>query len=89
MTQQIDYDCSRLADLYKRFADENVNIISSSIAAIPDELGGGIATVVVLEYSYERPRDGKLIWPKIAVDGESLYEAIYKALKTVKAIRGE
>lgn len=67
------------AKAYKRFADANINVLSSSAAEN--------RVLVVIEYSYERPRDGKLIWPKIAIESETLGGALAMAEETVKAIR--
>ncbi len=43
--------------------------------------------VIVIEYCYERPRDGKLIWPKIAIESDTLGLALATAEETVKVIR--
>lgn len=67
------------ARIYKRFADANINVLSTSSAEN--------RVVIVIEYSYERPRDGKLIWPKIAIESETLGFALATAEETVKAIR--
>lgn len=67
------------ARVYKRFADKNINVLSTSSAEN--------RVVLVIEYCYERPRDGKLIWPKIAIESETLGFALTIAEETVKAIR--
>lgn len=68
-----------VATTYKQFADDNINVLNASAAEN--------RVLIVIEYCYTRPRDGKMIWPKIALEAESLAEALTKAKETVKAIR--
>lgn len=68
-----------LPSFYKRFADDNINVLNASAAEN--------RVLIVIEYCYTRPRDGKLIWPKIAIEADSLVVALNKAEETVKAIR--
>ena len=68
-----------LRSFYKRFADDNINVLNASA----DEN----RVLIVIEYCYTRPRDGKMIWPKIAIEADSLVVALNKAEETVKAIR--
>lgn len=68
-----------LPSFYKRFADNNINVLNASAAEN--------RVLIVIEYCYTRPRDGKLIWPKIAIEADSLVVALNKAEETVKAIR--
>lgn len=67
------------ASFYRRLADKNINVMNCSI--IDGE------AVVILEYCYERPRDGKLIWPKIAVEGCNFYDAATMAELIIDKIR--
>lgn len=69
------------ARFYKRLADKNINVMSCSV--IDGE------AVVILEYCYERPRDGKIIWPKIAVEGSDIYDAATMAELVIDKIREE
>lgn len=68
-------------ELYKRFANNNINVIGATAAED--------RTTIVLEYSLERQRDGKLIWPKIAVEGPTLGDAVADAENIISGIRGK
>ena len=67
--------------LYKRFANKNINVLSAT------QFADGTICIEV-EYLYNRPKDDKMIWPKIMTLGPTLEEAIYKAEQIVDEIRG-
>ena len=72
---------SRYARIYTRFADKNINIISVSIS---DD-----SVAVVAEYIFKRPKDDKIIWPKIVIAAHDLTSALIQVEETIDLIRGE
>lgn len=64
---------------YTHFANDNINVLSVSATTE--------TTAIVLEYAWERSRDGKLIWPKIAIEAPTLGEAIGLADNIISGIR--
>lgn len=67
------------ASLYYRLANKNINIINCS--SNPQQC------VLIVEYQYNRPSDNKLVWPKIAILGDTPEEAIGEVEETVDKIR--
>jgi len=78
---QVESLTSRYARIYTRFADKNINIISVSIS---DD-----RVAVVAEYIFKRPKDDKLIWPKIVITAPDLASALTQVEETISLIRGE
>lgn len=72
---------SEYARIYTRFADKNINIIATSAS--------DSQIALVAEYIFNRPKDGKLIWPKIVVTAPTLQEALGMVEETIGLIRGE
>ena len=68
-----------LESIYARFAEKDLNIMSTSIS---DDWAA-----VVAEYMYVRKKDGKPVWPKIAVEAGSLKSAIIRVEQIVNSIR--
>lgn len=78
---QIESLTSAYARIYTRFADKNINIIQVSTS---DK-----RVALVAEYIFNRPKDGKLIWPKIAIVTPTLLESLTQVEETIDRIRGE
>ena len=78
---QVESLTSRYARIYTRFADKNINIISVSTS---DD-----RVAVVAEYIFNRPKDNKLIWPKIVISAPDLLNALIRVEETIGLIRGE
>ena len=78
---QVESLTSRYARIYTRFADKNINIIAVSIS---DD-----RVAVVAEYIFNRPKDNKLIWPKIVITAPNLLSALIQVEETIDLIRGE
>ena len=78
---QVESLTSRYARIYTRFAEKNINIISVSIS---DD-----RVAVVAEYIFNRPKDNKLIWPKIVITARDLTSALIQVEETIGLIRGE
>ena len=78
---QIESLTSKYARIYTRFADKNINIIAASTA--------DNQIVLVAEYIFNRPKDGKLIWPKVAITAPDLFNALLRVEETIDLIRGE
>lgn len=78
---QIESSTSAYARIYTRFADKNINIIQVSTS---DK-----RVALVAEYIFNRPKDGKLIWPKIAIVAPTLLESLTQVEETIDLIRGE
>ena len=80
-----------LANIYKRFAENNINVLSVPLSQPqpyrPDQPAELEACVVVIEYMYQRPRDDKIIWPKAAISGRTLIDALENAEEIVDSIR--
>lgn len=72
---------SEYARIYTRFADKNINIIAASTS---DK-----QVALVAEYIFNRPKDGKLIWPKIVIVAPTLLESLTQVEETIDLIRGE
>lgn len=72
---------SEYARIYTRFADENINIINVSAA--------DNQVALVAEYIFNRPKDGKLIWPKIVIVAPTLMESLTQVEETIGLIRRE
>ena len=72
---------SEYARIYTRFADKNINIIQVSTS---DK-----RVALVAEYIFNRPKDGKLIWPKIVITAPDLASALTQVEETIGLIRGE
>lgn len=74
----------KLSTLYARLAESDINILQARrVSASP-------ATrwyVLIVEYGYTKRSNNKLIWPKIAVESDSLVTAVEEAERLVKAIR--
>ena len=78
---QIESLTSKYARIYTRFADKNINIIAASTA--------DSQVILVAEYIFNRPKDGKLIWPKVAISSSTLLNALLMVEETIDLIRGE
>lgn len=78
---QIESLTSRYARIYTRFADKNINIINVSAA--------DNQVALVAEYIFNRPKDGKLIWPKIVIVAPDLFNALLQVEEAIDLIRGE
>lgn len=78
---QIESLTSKYARIYTRFADKNINIIQASTS--------DNQVALVAEYIFNRPKDGKLIWPKIVITSDTLYQALISVEETIDLIRGE
>lgn len=78
---QVESLTSRYARIYTRFADKNINIIAVSTS---DD-----RVAVVAEYIFKRPKDDKLIWPKIVITAPDLFNALVQVEETIGFIRGE
>ena len=78
---QVESLTSRYARIYTRFADKNINIIAVSTS---DD-----RVAVVAEYIFNRPKDNKLIWPKIVITAPNLLSALIQVEETIDLIRGE
>lgn len=78
---QVESLTSRYARIYTRFADKNINIIAVSTS---DK-----QVALVAEYIFKRPKDDKLIWPKIVVTAPDLASALTQVEETIGLIRGE
>lgn len=72
---------SEYARIYTRFADKNINIIAVSAS---DK-----QVALVAEYIFNRPKDNKLIWPKIVITAPDLFNALIQTEETIGLIRGE
>ena len=72
---------SEYARVYTRFADKNINIIQASIS--------DSQVILVAEYIFKRPKDDKLIWPKVAISAPTLLNALLQVEETIGLIRGE
>lgn len=72
---------SEYARIYTRFADKNINIIAASTA--------DNQVILVAEYIFKRPKDDKLIWPKVAITAPTLLNALQQVEETIGLIRGE
>lgn len=68
-----------LESIYARLAEKDLNIMSASV--------GDDWAAVVAEYMYVRKRDGKPVWPKIAVEDNSLRTAVARVEQIVDGIR--
>lgn len=78
---QIESLTSAYARIYTRFADKNINIIN--VSAADDQVA------LVAEYIFNRPKDGKLIWPKIVIVAPTLLESLTQVEETIDLVRGE
>ena len=78
---QIESLTSAYAQIYVRFADKNINIINVSTS---DK-----QIALVAEYIFNRPKDNKLIWPKIVIASPTLHQALLQVEETIDLIRGE
>lgn len=76
-----------LADMYYRFIEKSINILNVSLATVGEDSISTEQVVVMLEFSYERPRDGRIIWPKICISGETALSAISRAERVIDDIR--
>lgn len=76
-----------IAEMYHRFILKSINLLSVSLATIGEDSYSTEQVVVVLEFSYDRPKDGRMIWPKIAVSGTTVLEAVIRAEKIIDDIR--
>ena len=72
---------SEYARIYTRLADKNINIIQASTS---DK-----QIALVAEYIFNRPKDNKLIWPKIVIVAPTLQQALSQVERTIDLIRGE
>lgn len=73
-------DESSIVSLYERMAEKNINIIRC--------VRGDKDAALIVEYAYTRPSDNKLIWPKLAVVGDTVYDAAFQAEALVDRICG-
>ena len=78
---QVESLTSRYARIDTRFADKNINIIAVSTS---DK-----QVALVAEYIFNRPKDDKLIWPKIVITAPNLLSALIQVEETIGLIRGE
>lgn len=78
---QVESLTSKYATIYTRFADKNINIIAASTA--------DSQVILVAEYIFKRPKDDKLIWPKVAISAPTLLNALLQVEETIGLIRGE
>lgn len=76
-----------LADMYHRFIEKSINILNVSLATVGEDSISTEKVVVMLEFSYERPKDGRIIWPKICISGGTALEAISRAERVIDDIR--
>lgn len=76
-----------IADMYHRFIEKSINVLNVSLATVDGESLSTEKVVVMLEFSYERPKDGRIIWPKICISGETALDAISRAEKVIDDIR--
>lgn len=76
-----------IAEMYHRLIVKSINLLSVSLATIGEDSYSTEEVVVVLEFSYDRPKDGRMIWPKIAVSGTTVLEAVIRAEKIIDNIR--
>lgn len=79
----------RTAEMYHRFILKSINLLSVSLATIGEDSYSTEQVVVVLEFSYDRPKDGRMIWPKIAVSGKTVLETVIRAEKIIDDIRSK
>ena len=80
--------CMRQAVIYRRFAEKNINVLS--VTKLDRNIGDDInydACVATIEYAYKRPKDGKLIWPKMVTTGTELIDMLENAEAIIDAIR--
>lgn len=77
----------RIAEMYHRFILKSINLLSVSLATVGEDSYSTEQVVVVLEFSYDRPKDGRMIWPKIAISGKTVLEAVIRAEKIIDKIR--
>ncbi len=77
----------RIAEMYHRLILKSINLLNVSLATIGEDSYSTEQVVVVLEFSYDRPKDGRMIWPKIAISGTTVLEAVVRAEKIVDDIR--
>ena len=76
-----------LANMYCRFIEKSINILNVSLATVGEDSYSTEQVVVMLEFSYERPKDGRIIWPKICISGETALGAISRAERVIDDIR--
>jgi hypothetical protein len=76
-----------IADMYHRFIEKSINILNVSLATVGEDSISTERVVVMLEFSYERPKDGRIIWPKICISGETALGAISRAERVIDDIR--
>lgn len=84
-----------MAGIFRRFAEANINVLSVTQPKRDNKFRIGDQTIpdyesclIVVEYLYERPSDHKMIWPKVAIGGMTLMDALENAEDVVEAIRG-
>ena len=77
----------KLSTIYGRLAEKDINILHARL--VPSQLNGipRFHYVLTVEYGYLKHSNNKLIWPKIAVEGHTLEDAVQTAEKLVESIR--
>ena len=83
LSEELSTANSPLVDLYLKLAQENINIIQVQPAISPRNVE---LVCLVVEYSLEKA-DGKVIWPKIAVENRTVYEAVIDAHEIITEVR--
>lgn len=83
---------SQYTSIYARFAENNINVLNVAPVASPESLeslesSSESPVIVMMEFSMERHSDRKLIWSKVAFQGDTLLDALMEAEETIKAIR--
>lgn len=81
---------SQYTSIYARFAENNINVLNVAPVASPEpstEPSIESPVIVMMEFSMERHSDRKLIWSKVAFQGDTLLDALKEAEETIKAIR--
>lgn len=93
LSEELSTANSPLVDLYLKLAQENINIIQVQPAIIAGreshvDISPSYVELVclVVEYSLEKA-DGKVIWPKIAVENRTVYEAVMDAHEIIAEVR--
>ena len=93
LSEELSTANSPYVDLYLKLAQENINIIQVQPAIIAgresflDTSPSYVELVcLVVEYSLEKA-DGKVIWPKIAVENETVYDAVVDAHEIITEVR--
>lgn len=74
----------KLSTVYGRLAEKDINILQARLV-LP--LNRAAHYVLTVEYGYVKRSNNKLIWPKIAVEGPTLEDAVRAAESIVETIR--